>query len=436
MKKTFLYLFLIVATASCSKKDDNKIFEKSADERLNEALSTYQSQLVGSQYGWNGVLYADSGRGTPYSFYFKFDASNRVKMLSDFDSTSAATLKESSYRLKALQQPSLLFDTYSYIHVLADPDPNVNGGGYGSGLQTDFEFYFDSVGTDVIRLGGRFHGTKLVLTRATQQDATALNNGQLAAAFYINKILTYFKRLTIGNQLIDFQINPYTRKVTFTWLDASGNTSTFTTSYYLTPGGIALTNPLVIGTTVIKTFDNLAWNATTQTINLAVNGTAASIRGVVVPLKVDVGAPARWWQYASDNNGLWVSFNGFHVNGVDDAFGLRNLKDGVNSYYFLVYWPQYAPRQDLFAPIFINPAQDSLILDYATLSRRPNTTSDGRAVFSEITSVGYPTTGPAAQTRTLLNNATGYYFVQTSETTYDMVSATDGKSWITWEFSL
>ncbi len=53
--------------------------------------------------------------------------------------------KESGYRLKATQRPSLIFDTYSYIHAAADPDPNVsfsptNSGGYGWG--TDFDFSF------------------------------------------------------------------------------------------------------------------------------------------------------------------------------------------------------------------------------------------------------------------------------------------------------
>jgi hypothetical protein len=46
----------------------------------------------------------------------------------------------------------------------------------------------------------------------------------------------------------------------------------------------------------------------------------------------------------------------------------------------------------------------------------------------------YPTSGPAADTRTLLYNASGYYFVQTGATTYDMVSAADGKAWINWQF--
>ena len=46
-------------------------------------------------------------------------------MFSDFDSTSAVTLQESSYRLKAEQQPTLIFDTYSYVHVLADPNEAV-----------------------------------------------------------------------------------------------------------------------------------------------------------------------------------------------------------------------------------------------------------------------------------------------------------------------
>ncbi|MGZ8517903.1 MAG: SH3 domain-containing protein, partial [Chitinophagaceae bacterium] len=75
-----------------------------------------------------------------------------------------------------------------------------------------------------------------------------------------------------------------------------------------------------------------------------------------------------------------------------------------------------------------------LELQYGT-APVPNFTTDGRAVFNQLGNYGpYPATGPAGLSRALLYNPAGFYFVQTSATTYDMVSAFDGKSWISWEF--
>src|SRR3954464_6059448 len=118
MRKNTIYLILaILAFSACSKKDSNRIFTESADERLNKALTDYQNQLAGALNGWKAVVYPAGGGA--YSFYFKFNNQNRVVMYSHFDTTTAAASRESSYRLKALQQPSLLFDTYSYLHLLA-----------------------------------------------------------------------------------------------------------------------------------------------------------------------------------------------------------------------------------------------------------------------------------------------------------------------------
>ncbi len=441
MKKVLIVVLIISAFLSSCKKTDKPAFDKSPDERLNETLATYQAQLSGAQYGWKAYIQVDSGKGSAYSFYFKFNDANRVQMLSDFDSLSAVTLKESSYRLKALQQPSLVFDTYSYLHVLSDPDPRVNGQNVGSGLLGDFEFYFDSVSTDNIRLVGRIHGSKLILTRASQAEETAYNSGALAAGLYINKILTYFKRLTIGSQLYDIKIDPVNRQFIFSWLDANGNLVTFSTGYYFTVGGISFTNPLVNGSQTISGFDNITWNQGTQTINLTIGGMAATITGIVVPLKVDVAAPRRWWQYAVDNgNGYWSSFTGFHVNGVDDALGLASLTSGTGTFYSLLYWPDVSGSNDAFAPLFLNAARDAVSLAYVNAPAFPNFTTDGHAIFVNLGDYGapnflpYPTTGPAAQSKTLLYNSSGYYFVKTSATTYDMVSALDGKTWITWEY--
>jgi hypothetical protein len=442
MKKNLIIL-LIISTAiiSSCKRDNDTVFDKTVDERLNEKLNEYQTQLAGAQNGWKGLLQTDSGRGSYHSFYFKFNNENRVSMLSDFDPASAVTLKESSYRLKALQQIALIFDTYSYLHVLADPDPTANGGTLGAGLLSDFEFYFDdNTSADTIRLVGRINGSKMILVRATAAEATAYNNGQLAAGLNINNILTYFKRLTIGTQLYDISIDPLSRQFTFSWLDGSGNLQTFTTSYYFVAGGIVFTTPLTNGNQTITGFDNITWNAGAETINLTVNGASATITGIVVPLKVDTGAPRRWFNYAINNgNTYWFSQRGFHVNGVDDAYNIQSLREGTWSYFFLMYWPRVTSSNDFFGPVFINATQDSLDLFYGT-APTPNFTTDGRAIFIQLGNYGppnfltYPTTGPAALSRSQLYQPAGYYFVQTGATTYDMVSASDGKAWITWEF--
>lgn len=244
MKKITLgFCSLLIIVASCKKVDDSSVFTQSADQRLNAALAKDQAKLSGAQYGWKAVVRTNAGGN--FTFYFTFNDSNRVKMLSSFDSASAVTLKESSFRLKALQQPSLLFDTYSYLHVLADPNPAAAGGAAGAGLQSDFEFYFDDANStdDKIELVGRFNGTKTTLTRATQAERDAFLNGELARGLVINKIVNYYKRIHIGNtDSVDAFVDARSSYIISP--DATGNLldDSLGTNYTLTLGGLALLN--------------------------------------------------------------------------------------------------------------------------------------------------------------------------------------------------
>jgi hypothetical protein len=415
--------------SACKKYDT--AFQESPDQRINTALKKYESALTGSAAGWNGTIRTQNG-GT-YHFHFRFDNANRVKMFSDFNLETATTARESSYRLKALQTPALLFDTYSYLHLLSDPDAGVNGGDYGVGLASDFEFSLDSLAADSILLTGRVHGTKLTLIKATQADFDAWQNGRWATTLSfenINNIQNYFKRISIAGVNYEVRINSVTRTVTFTWIDGSGNSRQFTTSYYYSATGVVFATPFNTGTQVINGLEIVSWDATNFILNVKVNGTATTISGATKPLKVDLGAPQRWWQTAASSGGYWISLDGFHVNGVDDAFNLKSIPN----YYFVVYWPNYAPgSNDLFAPVFINAAGNGLELLYGA-APRAQFTADGRAVFTNLGFYGsYPSTGPARQSLTQLLLPQGYYFVQTSPSTYDMVSSTDAKAWISLE---
>jgi hypothetical protein len=445
-KATLLYISIVLVAFTACKKDDSTAFDKSPDERINETLANYQALLSGAENGWRAVVYPAAGGA--YSFYFKFNDANRVVMYSDFDSASAATARESSYRLKALQQPSLIFDTYSYLHLLADPNENTTnvqsdvngfrGGTLGQGLQSDFEYAIDTATADSVTLTGRQHGTRAFLVKATPQEAAAYGNGQLATALLrlqnIDRILFYFKRLTLGGKTYDVSINDNLKTIAFTWVNA-GQINTFNTTYYYTIDGIRFSTPFNDGSQTITGFTGINWNAGTGTFSVTANSNTGTIAGVNSPIAVDKQAPVRWWNYAvSNGNTYWISIDGFHVNGVDDAYGISSLQNDSWKYLYLIYWPRINSGIDFMGPLFLNAAEDSADLFYGTIPRSPTITADGRALFREDQLFGtYPESGPAALTRTQLYNAGGYYFVQTSPISYDMVSAADSRIWITWQ---
>jgi hypothetical protein len=431
MKKYLIGLcFLVIAAASCRKVDDTSVFGKTADQRLTETLAAYQTKLTSQTNGWKALLYTASGG--IYSFYFHFNDSNRVKMLSSFDSTSAVTFKESSYRLKALQQPSLLFDTYSYIHVPADPNPAISGGGLGTGLQSDFEFYFEDRLTtvDTLTLIGRFNGSKMTLTRATAAEAAGYASGQLVAGLQINKILTYFKRIVI-NGTDSSDVHTAAAGSTIAAADATGNLldDSRKTSYYLTLGGLGLVKPLIIGTKSVSDITNVNYNPTTGLVTATVGGSPAVIKPVNTPAKVDVAAPKRWWDWAKRST--WVSStSGFHMNGVDDALGLKSIA----GFQEVQYYPVASGAFDAVRIIASTSYGPAVTATFPT---------DGRVVFPNSGSQ-FGTVPAAAQTKYLawraqLFQTQGYYAVQTNAgsdeaTTYDLVSVADAKTWISWTY--
>ncbi len=443
MNKNLLYYLLAITLVASCKKDDDNAFDKSPDERLNETLAAYQKALSGSQYGWNAnLITADGGS---YRFYFSFNDSNRVQMYSDFDSTTATVLKESSYRLKALQQPSLIFDTYSYIHILSDPDGSVNGGGYGSGLRSDFEFMVDTVAADSISLTGRFNGSKLSLRKAAQADRSIWANKQVTNGV-VNfknywKFLRYWRRLSYKGTDYELQFDSTIKRVTVSWGTGSANQSV-SRGYYFWANGVYFSDPVVNGSNTIPGFSITNFvngTAATQVMNVTVNGTTATIMGFTTatapPLNPDVkNASNRWWQFGAASDNYWISFDGFHVNGVDDAYNLKSLKNDTAKYYFLLYKPNPG-GVDAFFTIYRDTVSNELDVEAGSWVSMNVTTSSGRARFSlyqEHATRPWPLTGPAVDTRNQLFNASGYYIAQSSSYSYDVVSIADPTVWITW----
>ncbi|THU40430.1 DUF4302 domain-containing protein [Niastella caeni] len=438
--KRIIYIGVILVTIiSCNK--DKAAFDKDADDRINEQLSNYQSVITGAANGWTATLV--TRLGNTYSFYFRFNESNRVFMYCDFDTATAGVQKESSYRLKSLQQPCLLFDTYSYVHMLADPDAGVNGGYPGSGLVSDFEFSIDTLTADSIKLTGRFNGSSAILRKASAQDRAAWENKQvrdnLIGLNNLGKILNYFKRLNYNGTEYEIQINSIFKFAVITWKDASGTPHTVTTPFYFSPVGVQFRIPVVNGSTTINGFAITGFNTTTNTLQVKVNNADATIAGAIRPVNPDVQAGRRWWQWGAQVQSYWYSRDGFHVNGVDDAFGVKTLQTDTSQYYYFTFWPGVQPAQgapfDALIPFYYVPASNELDFTYGT-APKANFQSDGRVIFTllgDLTVGPYPVTGPAFNTKVQFISTNGYWFVQTGENSYDMVSAKDAKAWITWQ---
>ncbi|MGV3640120.1 MAG: DUF4302 domain-containing protein [Adhaeribacter sp.] len=421
----FLLLYLLPA---CQTHEDPVAPADRPDARLTKVLADYKTLLIGAPHGWKAELRTNAGE--LYNFLFTFRPDERVIMSSDI-SVATATPLESTYRLKAMQHPALLFDTYSHLHVLADPDPNKNGGVPGEGRFSDFEFDFSSVTDQTLTLTGQRFGSKLVLTKATQAEAATFITdlvAQAQALANLSTFTTYFKRFTVGNQAFDVQVDMASRSIVFTYF-VGEEARTFSTNFYFSGQGLVLIQPFTQGGLNITLLRNLVFNAATRQLEFSVNDVPATIREAARPVKVDVQG-ARNFQNAATGNNYWPGGTGITINGVPDALNFAQLP----GYQFLALWPKYGTSNgvnyDLLGFVKIN-AEGGLVLAYAPAASS-RVSIDGRLIYTYLGMLG--TVPPAeepiiTQARQIWTEPQGF-FVVTYDTTLDLVSAKDGKTWI------
>jgi hypothetical protein len=289
VKPFFYYLLLIplFIISSCKKENDVRVFDKSADSRLSEVLQRYSDVLTAAPYGWKTTIYPAAGG---YAFYFDFKKDGTVSSFADYNPVAAGTEIKSTYRFKALQQPSLIFDTYTYLHVLADPDGRVNGGTDGEGLASDFEFAVDSASTNSVYLKGTVHGTIVRLVPATEAEQKSYYNGEVAASIsrtiaYLNAnrnpYLELDKKLPVG-----LDINRKT--FTMVSISANGQARENTVLFTFTATGIRFKDPVTYGN---LTFQELLWDAQVNNYYVLVGGNKVFLQNATGPVTFVEGGP-------------------------------------------------------------------------------------------------------------------------------------------------
>lgn len=431
MKKIILAALILTSVLSCRK---GEYIPKlgNPDERLSEQSKIYQTQLTGATFGWKAFL-ATGGKEV-YTFTLKFNDQNRVTMTSDISAATAA-VAESSYRLKSLQNPTLLFDTYSYLHMLEDPTPGVvPGGAAGQGHLSDFEYIFESYSADTIKMIGTFNKSKLLLVRSKSQAETdALLPGLANIAGMLNSLRTYFKLITYNGVDYEAKVDAGGRRITVK--TASGDQSSL---FYVNNGVMLFLNPITLGDAKIYELTNLSYDGTKKSINCTALGKPFVIKEAITPLVFDASAAQKWYsQKALNFNDCWVSDKAFHANGVDDFCNFKNV-------------PNYQTLWYAGASVF-GAANDGMITFTTglaapyTFSRTPVTITNGIARFTLVSSTGtFTGTTPIAlamsAARDLLyggavvNSSQDWYLIPTSDDgkAYDMVRVSDALAWISW----
>ncbi len=150
---------LALAQTSCSS--DDRVFDDSSANRMENALNEYRELLVSAENGW--CLEMFPGEEQEYlgtSIYLKFGKDGKVTATSDFpmiDGYDCGDLFESRYELIKQQGPLLSFVTYNpFIHVWSEPfDSDVDG------LESDYEFVVTKASATEFELKGRKRGVTL-----------------------------------------------------------------------------------------------------------------------------------------------------------------------------------------------------------------------------------------------------------------------------------
>lgn len=421
MKKNIIYyLFIVVLFSSCTKQE---LKMERPDEKLFRVHQEYMDMLTKAESGWVGYLFPKGGRG--FTFRFVFTENNRVRTSANLDERYTVEEMESSFRVVADQTPSLSFDTYTYLHLLSDPDEFVFGGARGQGHYSDFEFSFMKVSKDTIQLKGNHNGSTLLLIRASLgQDVNFIRNSYALNRKMqeINDFPKYHKKVTINNTDFTFTISPHINSIAF--YHQEGGTFKQTMGIYTANDyGIRFKEPVELAGEVFNEITDFKVDARNNQGSFVINNKEIKITALDAPLYIDRLAPTRFRELPKQ----FHSRHMFTIDGVHDAIGLRGLEDFIGGFYLSnvnqtrhdAMYLVYRTGSRYVGPLFFTHIEEqSGIMKH----------------IKDIEAYGY---NPGPEGIIILRrfndqwfDEAGFYVFQTGPTDYDLVNAKNGNIWV------
>lgn len=247
---------MVLLTASCSKpKEVDQIFGVDPDSRISDTLAYVKKTLVEAPHGWKAYLTTEYSGG--YGFYMDFEDNDRLKMVADLNDKTAEDIKESTYRIRQIMATTLSFDTYTYLTMLQDPNPNTYGGQAGKGMGSDVEFDYIKTHADTLFFEGRKFHKPLILVKANEDEEKAyIKQGYISE---INKNKNFFKTnpltsITVDGTEAEIAFGFTTKKVSIVVANADGTFSSTFGDFCSTADGLEIVNGILVNNVEIKRF--------------------------------------------------------------------------------------------------------------------------------------------------------------------------------------
>ena len=173
MNKKIFFVATVAASLavlpSCKNEVDD-LFDQSAADRIEQAMTDYNEALCSAENGWE-MLYFANGDEQGYNLLCKFDKNGSVKFAAknEFSSNNQYAEETSLYEMIADNGPVLTFNTYNNLfHIFADPNDIPSTGEddeTGFGHEGDYEFVVHEATADQIFLKGKKYGISIYLRK-------------------------------------------------------------------------------------------------------------------------------------------------------------------------------------------------------------------------------------------------------------------------------
>lgn len=255
MKKKLFYITgvcaLLALQTACSPQFED-LFDKSASERLEEAMDDAESVLTAADKGW-AMGYFPNTETRGYVLFAKFNTDGTVT-LTDYNNGGLSST--STYSMNTSQGPVLNFDTYSEVlgHYT---DPGTWLGG-STGNAGDFEFVIFNVTEDEVILKGKKYHAKIVLRKITGdgvQETLWRTYYDQCEAMYSHLFTTAISPLLKAGDVSYYTLtNPMSRVFGMYPYGSTNPEEMVSVSYVASPYGIDLAEDLTVGDHAVRMF--------------------------------------------------------------------------------------------------------------------------------------------------------------------------------------
>jgi hypothetical protein len=289
MRKTVYFLLIVsgLFLQSCLK-DEEDVFDKSAAERMDDALTEYKTVLTAAPNGWLMEYYPEQNQTIGgYTYLCSFNASGEVTVASEITTQNYQSGDQvtSLYKLITDQGPVLSFDTYNEVfHYFSEPS-----GSDVDGYAGDYEFIILKANQDSVVMKGKKYANRIVMTPLAEGTDWSEYLQQIVTISEESVFGTY--KFFIGNQETA-DVTQTERTFSFKYSEG-GEVRSAGVSFIYTTTGIKFYKPLTLGGVTMENFD---WHGSESTY-------VCTDEGVTARLVVDL--PENYLYY-NDYIGNWV----------------------------------------------------------------------------------------------------------------------------------